>query len=106
MMKILLTMEDHKGNNFMHLICKLNDKKLLEKFINDDNYNYLLDTNEKGKTPIDYCNTKLMKHITSKNIDKISYLEYKIKMNLEEFDYRFNMYIFLLLFLIVKDFFI
>ena len=30
----------------------------------------------------------------------------EIKMNLEEFDYRFNMYIFLLLFLIVKDFFI
>ena len=77
--KQILSLKDHHGNNFMHMLFKYNNKNLIDEFMNKNNTYLLCEKNNEGLTPIDYMSNKILKLLLKKNIEKSEYIE--IEMN-------------------------
>ena len=77
--KQILSLKDHRGNNFMHMLFKYNNKNLIDEFMNKNNTYLLCEKNNEGLTPIDYMSNKILKLLLKKNIEKLEYIE--IEMN-------------------------
>ena len=73
----------------MHLIFQLNNKELLEKFLNENNQYLLIEKNDNNKTAIDMMSNKMLKGVLTNIIEKNNNFEENIK-NIENIEKNQN----------------